>query len=224
VAGDAAHQQPPFLGQGMCQGVRDVANLCWKLGAVLKAGAPERLLDTYGPERKAHVTDLTTRIKGIGQIICERDPVRARARDAKLLAECGGVVQPTPRQDVQPALRAGLLAAQQHPARGTIFPQPWLLVGGEKQRMDDVLGSGWRLVLDRHADAALRQQARVLARPGLTVVQLGTPGCTEAEGVLARWFERQGCSAALVRPDHYVYGVAASAQELSDQLSTLAAF
>ncbi|MBI2744878.1 MAG: bifunctional 3-(3-hydroxy-phenyl)propionate/3-hydroxycinnamic acid hydroxylase [Burkholderiales bacterium] len=224
VAGDAAHQQPPFLGQGMCQGVRDVANLCWKLGAVLKARAPERLLDTYGPERKAHVTDLTTRIKGIGQIICERDPVRARARDAKLLAECGGVVQPTPRQDVQPALRAGLLAAQQHPARGTIFPQPWLLVDGEKQRMDDVLGSGWRLVLDRHADAALRQQARVLARPGLTVVQLGTPGCTEAEGVLARWFERQGCSAALVRPDHYVYGVAASAQELSDQLSTLAAF
>lgn len=224
VAGDAAHQQPPFLGQGMCQGVRDVANLCWKLGAVLKAGAPERLLDTYGPERKAHVTDLTTRIKGIGQIICERDPVRARARDAKLLAECGGVVQPTPRQDVQPALRAGLLAAQQHPARGTIFPQPWLLVDGEKQRMDDVLGSGWRLVLDRHADAALRQQARVLSRPGLTVVQLGTPGCTEAEGVLARWFERQGCSAALVRPDHYVYGVAASAQELSDQLSTLAAF
>ncbi len=224
VAGDAAHQQPPFLGQGMCQGVRDVANLCWKLGAVLKAGAPERLLDSYGPERKAHVIDLTTRIKALGQIICERDPVRARARDAKLLAECGGVVQPTPRQDVQPALRAGLLAAQQHPARGTIFPQPWLMVDGDKQRMDDVLGCGWRLVLDRHADAALRQQARVLARPGLTVVQLGTPGCTETEGVLQHWFERQGCSAALVRPDHYVYGVASSAQELSDQLSTLAAF
>lgn len=224
VAGDAAHQQPPFLGQGMCQGVRDVANLCWKLQAVLQAGAPERLLDTYGHERKAHVTDLTTRIKGIGQIICERDPVRARARDARLLVECGGVVQPTPRQDVQPALRAGLLAAQQHPARGTIFPQPWLLVDGDKQRMDDVLGCGWRLVIDRHADAALRQQARVLARPGLTVVQLGTPDGTEAEGVLQRWFERQGCSAALVRPDHYVYGVASSAQELSEQLSALAAF
>ncbi len=224
VAGDAAHQQPPFLGQGMCQGVRDVANLCWKLGAVLQSGAPERLLDTYGYERKAHVTDLTTRIKGIGQIICERDPERARARDAKLLADCGGVVQPTPRQDVQPALRAGLLAAQQHPARGTIFPQPWLLVDGEKQRMDDVLGNGWLLVLDRHADAALRQQARVLARPGLTVAQLGTPDCTETEGVLARWFERQGCSAALVRPDHYVYGVVSSAPELAAQLAALAAF
>lgn len=225
VAGDAAHQQPPFLGQGMCQGLRDVANLCWKLQAVLQAGAPERLLDSYGHERKAHVIDLTTRIKAIGQIIGERDPARARARDARLLAECGGVVQPTPRQEVQPALRAGLLAAQQHPARGSIFPQPWLQqAAGEPKRMDDVLGSGWLLVLDRHADAALRQQARVQARPGLTVVQLGTPGCTETEGVLARWFERQGCSAALVRPDHYVYGVASDAQQLSAQLAALAAF
>ncbi len=224
VAGDAAHQQPPFLGQGMCQGLRDVANLCWKLQAVLQAGAPERLLDSYGHERKAHVIDLTTRIKAIGQIIGERDPARARARDAKLLADCGGVVRPTPRQDVQPALRAGLLAVQLHPARGTIFPQPWLMVGGEKQRMDDVLGSGWRLVLAEQADAALRQQARVQMRPGLTVVQLGTPGFTETEGVLARWFEQQGCSAALVRPDHYVYGVASDASQLSTQLASLAAF
>jgi len=224
VAGDAAHQQPPFLGQGMCQGLRDVANLSWKLGAVLKAGAPERLLDTYGPERKGHVTELTTRIKGIGKIICERDPVRARERDAKLLAECGGVVKPTPRQDVQPALQHGLLAAQAHPARGTIFPQPWLkLPDGEPKRMDDVLGSGWRLVLDRRADADVQRLARDLALPGLRVAQLGTAELTETEGVLQRWFERHGCAAALVRPDHYVYGVASSAQELAAQLGALAA-
>lgn len=225
VAGDAAHQQPPFLGQGMCQGLRDVANLSWKLGAVLQAGAPERLLDTYGAERKGHVTELTTRIKGIGRIICERDPVRARARDARLLAECGGVVQPTPRQEVQPALQQGLLAAQAHAARGTIFPQPWLqMPDGTAQRMDDVLGSGWRLVLGHTADAELQQLARSLARPGLRVAQLGTPGLTETEGVLQRWFERHGCAAALVRPDHYVYGVASDARALAAQLAALAAF
>jgi len=225
VAGDAAHQQPPFLGQGMCQGLRDVANLSWKLGAVLKAGAPERLLDTYGPERKGHVTELTTRIKGIGQIICERDPVRARERDARLLAECGGVVQPTPRQDVQPALQHGLLAAQAHAARGTIFPQPWLqMPDGTAQRMDDVLGSGWRLVLGHTADAELQALARSRARPGLRVAQLGTPGLTETEGVLQRWFERHDCAAALVRPDHYVYGVASDARALAAQLAALAAF
>jgi 3-(3-hydroxy-phenyl)propionate hydroxylase len=225
VAGDAAHQQPPFLGQGMCQGLRDVANLCWKLGAVLQAGAPDRLLDTYGPERKGHVRELTTRIKGIGKIICERDPVRARERDAKLLAECGGVVRPTPRQDVQPALQAGLLAAQAHPAHGTIFPQPWLKVGGgEPRRMDDVLGCGWRLVLSGDADAELQRLARGLNLPGLRVAQLGTPALAETEGVLQRWFARHGCRAALVRPDHYVYGVADSAPALENQLAALATF
>ena len=78
LAGDAAHQQPPFLGQGMCQGIRDVANLAWKLASVLRGdvrgAAAERLLDSYGEERQAHVRELTSRIKAIGAVICERDP------------------------------------------------------------------------------------------------------------------------------------------------------
>jgi 3-(3-hydroxy-phenyl)propionate hydroxylase len=97
-------------GQGMCQGVRDAVNLCWRLEAVLRDGASDSLLDSYGVERKAHVTELTTRIKGIGKLITERDVEKARARDAKLLAECGGEVKPMPRQDVQPALTVGLLS------------------------------------------------------------------------------------------------------------------
>ena len=107
--------QPPFLGQGMCQGVRDVANLGWKLAAVLQGrvqgDAAERLLDSYGAERSAHVRELTTRIKGVGAVICERDPAKARARDAQLLAACGGVVKDSPRQDVLPPLSTGLLTA-----------------------------------------------------------------------------------------------------------------
>ena len=225
VAGDAAHQQPPFLGQGMCQGLRDVANLCWKLQAVLQAGAPDHLLDTYGAERRGHVTELTTRIKGIGKIVGERDPARARARDAQLLSTCGGVVKPTPRQDVQPALQAGLLANQSHAARGTIFPQPWLTRRrGQPQRMDDVLGCGWRLVFSRSADAAWVQQVRQQTMPGWQIAQLGHDGFEEAEGVLAAWFDRQACQVALVRPDHYVFGVASSPAELSSQLQALAHF
>jgi 3-(3-hydroxy-phenyl)propionate hydroxylase len=225
IAGDAAHQQPPFLGQGMCQGLRDVANLCWKLQAVLQSGAPAHLLDTYGVERKGHVTELTTRIKGIGKIICERDPVRARERDAKLLRECNGVVKPMPRQDVQPALHAGLLASKSSPARGTIFPQPWLNDRrGEPRRMDDVLGCGWLLVLNRGADATWTHAVKKLALPALRIAQLGVDGFDEVEGVLGGWFERQSCQAALVRPDHYVYGTAASWSELSSLLQELAVF
>ncbi len=212
IAGDAAHQQPPFLGQGMCQGVRDVANLAWKLQAVLQDHAPDALLDTYGAERKAHVTELTTRIKAIGQIVGQRDPAKARERDAHLLAECGGKVVSQPRQSVQPALAQGLLSPVAHAAVGTIFPQPWIVRDGRKQRLDDLAGRGWRVV------TCERGQARA---PGIAFVHIGAPDCTEADGVVARWFTHHDCIAAIVRPDHYVWGVAADAFSLASQLAAL---
>lgn len=223
LAGDAAHQQPPFLGQGMCQGLRDVSNLCWKLAAVIAGQADDALLDTYGDERKAHVTELTTRIKAIGQIVGERDLARARARDQRLLDECGGVVKPMPRQDVQPALARGLIARKAHAARGTLFPQPWLQSAGDAVRMDDVLGYGWRLLLAADADTAFETVIQASSVQGLRVARLGTSGFKEVDGVLAQWFRRHGTSAALVRPDHYVYGVSATPAELATQLTDLSA-
>ncbi len=218
VAGDAAHMQPPFLGQGMCQGVRDVANLCWKLAAVAKGevtgGAAERLLDSYGHERQAHVRELTSRLKAAGAIICERDLAQARARDARLLAAAGGVVQDTPRQDVLPPLEAGLLSAANSSGRGLLFPQPRLADG---RLMDGRFGTGWRVV-------TTAAQAAPAVEPGLTVVALGDAAERgnanegESEGVVAAWVQRHGCQAALVRPDHYVYGTATNADELASLL------
>ena len=222
VAGDAAHQQPPFLGQGMCQGVRDAVNLCWRLEAVLQGGAADRLLDSYGVERKAHVTELTTRIKGIGKIITERDVAKARARDAKLLAECDGVVKPMPRQDVQPALTLGLLGSVAHPARGTIFPQPLLSQpGGEKVRMDDVYPAGWKVVFNASAGDDFMSASKHHHLTSLTVLKLGTSAFCEAEGVLSHWFQKHGVQAAIVRPDHYIYGVCNTPQDLVTQLDAL---
>lgn len=222
VAGDSAHQQPPFLGQGMCQGVRDAVNLCWRLEAVLKNEAAETLLDSYGLERKAHVIDLTTRIKAIGQIITERDVTKARARDAKLLADCGGVVTPMPRQDVQPALSAGLLGSVVHPARGTIFPQPLLhQSNGHQVRMDDVYPAGWKIVFSTKAGDDALQAAQHHHLPALRSLKLGSSELTEAEGVLGQWFETHGVLAAIVRPDHYIYGVCQTAQDVATQLDEL---
>jgi 3-(3-hydroxy-phenyl)propionate hydroxylase len=110
----------------MCQGIRDVANLVWKLDRVLRGQSGAALLDSYAEERGAHVRELTTRIKAIGHVICERDPVAAEARDARILAEGNGEPRTITRQDIVPPLRRGLLAAAAHDANGTLFPQPWV--------------------------------------------------------------------------------------------------
>ena len=213
LAGDAAHMQPPFLGQGMCQGVRDAVNLAWKLAAVqhgeVRGAAAQRLLDSYGVERALHVRTLTERLKAMGAIICERDPAKARARDARLLAECGGVVVDTPRQDVLPRLEVGVLARQDTTGRGCLFPQPLLHLGC---LMDELLGGGWRLVL-------FGEPLDVKLTPDVSVLELGAEGHVEAEGVIAAWMQRHACTAALLRPDHYVFGTAATAEEVEDLLA-----
>lgn len=219
LAGDAAHQQPPFLGQGMCQGIRDAANLSWKLEAVLRGRASDALLDSYGPERKAHVTELTRRIKDIGRLVGERDPAKARERDARLLAECGGVVKSVPRQDIQPALTEGLLSPIAHAANGTIFPQPRLAAHGKTQAMDAIVAPGWRLALASDASLSSRQM-QLAAAADFAVIRIGIDGLTDPDGVYEGWFRRHGCVAAVVRPDHYIWGVAATADRV-DTLLTL---
>lgn len=240
IAGDAAHQQPPFTGQGMCQGVRDVANLSWKLHLALQDKAGEHLLDTYEAERSTHVRRYTTLIKGIGQLICERDPEAARARDRRLLAEAGGTVETTPRQHLLPPLETGVISPVAHRANGTIFPQPRVRHGQGKALLDSVTGTGIRIIVDdRFPLSELRRQDSI-ERLGATVVRFAAPhprlqalrnswgdgkllNVTESDALVARWFEQHECSAAIVRPDNYVYGVAVSTDALDEQLERLSA-
>ena len=214
LAGDAAHQQPPFLGQGMCQGIRDVANLSWKLAAVLKGEASDALLDTYGAERSAHVRRLTITIKHIGRNICERDEVKARQRDADLIAQAGGEVKSVPRQDLIPSLDTGLLSLNPHAANGTLFPQPRVRHQGRSVLLDNMTGHGVRLMLGAECDATTVAALPGVKRSGARVVQPGAAGCTEEDGIVADWFARHHAIAALVRPDHYVYGVASTVKEI----------
>ena len=233
IAGDAAHQQPPFLGQGLCQGIRDAANLSWKLARVLKGQSRNALLDTYGPERAGHVRKLTTIIKGIGGLIGEQDPDLARIRDDRLIAEAGGTIRPVPRQELMPALDAGAISAVPHPARGTLFPQPWVRTASRKRRMDDVAGGGLRVILAAGMRDILDPETcagicTTIAALGGKLILFGDagqilpdaprlPGAIELveEGALLQdWFARHGASAAIIRPDNYVFGVAADLASL----------
>jgi 3-(3-hydroxy-phenyl)propionate hydroxylase len=227
---------PPFMAQGMCQGIRDAANLAWKLQLVLSGTAGEALLSTYAAERRPHVRATTEIAKGMGRIICELDPAKARARDARMLAENGNPPAVRYRQSLIPGLTRGALWIEQGAPVGARFPQPRIKTAGGVCLLDDLAGAGFRLVLApplgeadvpdalRHALARLggsmlvlleadgasgRVSGRVSSRAGPDTLAI-----VETECVLAEWLAANGLVAALVRPDHYVFAVARQATEL----------
>ena len=224
IAGDAAHQQPPFIGQGMCQGLRDATNLAWKLDRVLRRVSSDSLLDSYTVERKQHVIELTGKIKAIGQTICERDPAAARRRDEQVLADGGGKPLVITRQELIPPLRAGFLTRHEAPAHGSLFPQPRIASGSTVRLLDAVTGPGWRLIVDGRSKDAASMLSLCAARPDMSAAAVAPAGAgapnalEETDGVLANWFDRHGVIAAIVRPDHYVFGTARDAAELGDLL------
>jgi len=189
IAGDAAHQTPPFLGQGMCAGVRDAANLAWKLERVVKRRAPDSLLDTYQPEREAHVRVFIDTAVRLGNIIQTTDPEVAAARDRGFLA--------TGKEEIvnlSPALGPGAHAGSA-PA-GEIFPQPTLADG---RRLDAAIG-GYRFAVVANRALLHPALARACEASDIAVVA--------ADGEAAERLARCGAQAVLLRPDRYIYGLA----------------
>ena len=112
------------MGQGMCAGIRDAANLAWRLALVLRAGAQDALLDSYQAERKPHVEALVGFAKKAGEVIGELDLAAARARDALLRGQLERGEAETIRQRFIPNLTGGVIDAASGPAAGTLFVQP----------------------------------------------------------------------------------------------------
>jgi 3-(3-hydroxy-phenyl)propionate hydroxylase len=226
LAGDAAHQTPPFLGQGMCAGIRDAANLAWKLDRVLSGASRGALLESYGTERSPHVREFIRRAVAAGEIICVQDPVAAKQRDAAMLALRERGQEPPIAMDL-PVFEAGCLqapaGADGHPLVGALPPQPRVRSGSADALLDDVTGPGFRLVLrsDAGFDAA-GIGARVAALGGGSIVWSDAPApgspelpvAVDREGQASAFFEESGIHAFLVRPDHVVFGVARAAADL----------
>jgi len=202
LAGDAAHQMPPFAGQGLCSGLRDAANLAWKLAAVLR-GAPDALLDTYQPEREPHVRGFIELAINMGRVVCTTDPAVAAARDANMLAQraAGGsaIPPPAPAPFRQGCVMAGCRGA------GTLFPQPWAAGERGPLRLDSVLGEGaWLIARDGFPEPAPRLPLE------LKPVSLGEERMAPFAAALGRWLAQNEAEAVLVRPDRYVFGTGAA--------------
>ena len=211
LAGDAAHQTPPFAGQGMCSGLRDAANLAWKLAAILRLGAGEALLDTYQTEREPHTRALIERAIHMGRVVCTADPVQAAARDAALLAERRAGRQPP--LPPPPDLSVGCLMAGT-PGAGQLFPQPWATADGETVRLDDALGPGpW--LISRSTPSVGPWEGPMQRIP------LDDGRLSPFRADIVAWLDKQGADAVLVRPDRYVFGSGAAGeleQAFADQM------
>ena len=77
LAGDAAHITPPFVGQGLVSGLRDAANLSWKLAWVLRGSAAPAVLDSYDVERRPHAKAMIDLARMLGQLVRPRYPLKA---------------------------------------------------------------------------------------------------------------------------------------------------
>jgi 2-polyprenyl-6-methoxyphenol hydroxylase-like FAD-dependent oxidoreductase len=221
LAGDAAHQMPPFLAQGMVSGIRDARNLAWKLDMVLD-GYSEGLLDTYQTEREPHVRFITEKAIELGRVQTMRDEDKARERDARMIA--ARKANQRPDKLTYPALTGGLIVDD-----GRLLPQG--LVSTEKRTalFDDIAGTGWLIVVkgaemlgaltesDRAAFAKIGGAEAVF---GLSSMFGGAP-ISDTNGVYARWFDETGAVAAIVRPDSYVYGTVRDAADLPALLGGL---
>jgi 3-(3-hydroxy-phenyl)propionate hydroxylase len=195
LAGDAAHLTPPFIGQGLCLGLRDVHQLAWKLADVLSGAAGEDLLDTYQAEREPHARALIRMSRLVGTLMTRGGRAGAVVR--------GGVVPLVRRIPAvaalatsghTPPLRHGALVERRGTAgrrlAGTLVPQPTVLVDGLRSRLDDVLGHG-------SATVVLMDGDRVRISGTDTEQVVDSPE-------LAGWLRTAGASEVVVRPDRIV--------------------
>lgn len=229
IAGDAAHQMPPFMGQGMCSGLRDATNLAWKLEMIERRGADISLLDTYAEERERHVRELTETTKAFGEIIGELDPDRAAERDRRMIAELEAGISITTRQGHVPGLTCGLIG--DGPAAGSLFIQPEVTdADGNTALLDDLTGFGFTLVTpDRAAVTEMSDISRAAwDRLGGTFAVIADaaaagapPVWRENDGLFADWCASHGAGGTIVRPDGYAYDVARNTGDLDALIGQL---
>jgi 3-(3-hydroxy-phenyl)propionate hydroxylase len=154
LAGDAAHTMPPFLAQGLNSGLRDAANLAWKLSYVLQNRGTEELLDSYQTERRPHILALTEIAKELGQIVGETNHAKALERDKQLRKEMEVSGPVTVRQSLIPTLYGGFLDTLGGELAGGMAPQPQVVRDNTTYLLDDLL-SGFSMVKFTRADNRL---------------------------------------------------------------------
>ncbi|EFH90241.1 monooxygenase FAD-binding [Ktedonobacter racemifer DSM 44963] len=234
LLGDAAHLMPPFGGQGMNSGLRDVHNLCWKVALVLQRRAGQSILASYQGERVPHIREMILFSSTLGKIIMPTNRLVALLRDLLLrgvIARISAFTESLREMRVKPQPRysQGLILSTRLPGfrhvPGSYLPQPQMLTRAHQPlALDDLLGPGFSLIrlapeedlvgapLQHPAWSRLKPRYIVLV-PRLRHVpskQYFSPHITPAydlDGSLQALFQGRHDLYLLVRPDRYILGV-----------------
>lgn len=217
VAGDAAHQTPPFAGQGLNMGMRDAANLAFKLDLVLAGRASPQLLDTYEEERKpACIATIRGAVHNGGLIqTTNRWKIRLRntifflARHWMLAAKYLHV-----KGMRKPPYEHGLLG--DGTGAGAPFPRCEVVdPDGTPRCIDDLIDARFGLIITTDFDGPTADRFGHDANG--QILRIGDQ-FNDAAGTIKRWLTKRDATAVLVRPDHYVFGVGDDPQRLCSQL------
>lgn len=197
LAGDAAHQTPPFAGQGLCSGIRDVINLGWKLEAVVRGRASPDLLDSYLPERGPNVRATINMAIMMGRTVCATSRRAAFMRDMKLTLARRLKLIPS-RLPPYPPISCGAILAGAAGA-GSYFPQ-YCMEQDSDRKLDDALGHGTWLISRSPPPRA----------DGIVTTDLDADLVAPFRADLEAWLDGHAADAVLVRPDRYVFGTGAA--------------
>jgi 2-polyprenyl-6-methoxyphenol hydroxylase-like FAD-dependent oxidoreductase len=235
LAGDAAHQMPPFLAQGLCSGFRDAHNLAWKLDLVLRGLASDSFLDNYEAERGPNARATIVESMRVGQHVNERDPEKVRKRDEQLMALQGEKSRSGPKTQLiafrVPGFEQGFVAQKRDGVRGAgdAFVQARVRRGEREGRFDELAGYGW-MIVSRNGDpqAALSAEDRSQwASLGGKFIGIGAGSGSDAladvEGQYGRLMDHYGCDVIVKRPDYYIFGACPSVGELPALMADLRA-
>ncbi|MGF6919108.1 FAD-dependent monooxygenase [Paraburkholderia sp. 40] len=222
-AGDAAHISPPSVGRGLAAGLRDAANLCWKLACVVQGRADSRILDTYGEERRPHGKAITKLARFMRKLVTPRNG--GNALWAHGLMQLSPPVLPLRAQpdesQIQPkkTTRRGVVVKGRSPTklvRGAVIGQGRVRgLDGKARPSDEVFGQGLALIgFGTDARASLdSSEAAAFARAGGSTVQIAHRGERPHLARHDSWEDLDGVFlprlvpvgwAAVVRPDKTV--------------------
>ena len=211
LIGDAAHQTPPFLGQGLCQGIKDAYNLCWKLSGVIEKKYDKKILESFSTERKEINNFMIKASVEQAKIVGSLDKFKAFRRDVFLtLARIFPKLQGVLTFQYKWQFKNGILDKDLYPndSNGMIIPHPDLSIKKDNKQFDEYMDDKFSLILFNLKKEEIDNVNKLDSVKSFD-------GCVHhfdenhifmSDGKLLKWSKKNNISAVVLRPDKHVYG------------------